>query len=60
MPVSEGADTLLWLATADEPGTCSGGYWFERMPRVPNAVVEDAGFVERFWAESERLVGGGA
>jgi hypothetical protein len=60
MPVAEGADTLLWLALAEEPGTSSGGYWFERKPRVPNAVVDDAAFVERFWVESERLVGGAA
>ena len=58
MPVAEGADSLLWLATAEEPGTSSGGYWFERKPRAPNPVVEDAGLVERFWAESERLVAG--
>ena len=56
MPVAEGADTLLWLALADEPGTSSGGYWFERKPRVPNPVVDDAALIERFWAESEKLV----
>ena len=60
MPVTEGADTLLWLALADEPGTSSGGYWFERKPRVANPVVDDAAFVERFWVESAKLVGGAA
>jgi NAD(P)-dependent dehydrogenase (short-subunit alcohol dehydrogenase family) len=57
MPVAQGADTLIWLATAEEPGRSSGGYWFERKLRVPNPVVEDADFVERFWAASEKLVG---
>ncbi len=60
MPVAEGADTLLWLALAEEPGESSGGYWFERGPRVANAVVDDSAFIERFWGESEKLVGGGS
>lgn len=56
LPPSAGADTLLWLATAEEPGQSSGGYWYCRQPRVANRVVDDAGFVARFWAESENLV----
>lgn len=56
IPTAQGADTLLWLATDAEAGRSSGGYWFERKPRLPNPVVEDAAVVERFWAESEKLV----
>lgn len=56
LPPAAGADTLLWLATAPEPGRSSGGYWYRRAPRVANPVVDDAAFVARFWAESERLV----
>lgn len=56
LPVAAGADTLLWLATAEEPGQSSGGYWYCRAPRAANPVVDDDAFVERFWAESERLV----
>ena len=56
LPPSAGADTLLWLATAEEPGQSSGGYWYCRQPRVANRVVDDADFVARFWAESENLV----
>jgi NAD(P)-dependent dehydrogenase (short-subunit alcohol dehydrogenase family) len=26
----QGADTLVWLATAEEPGRTSGGFWFDR------------------------------
>lgn len=29
----EGADTIVWLATADEPGRCSGVFWHDRRPR---------------------------
>lgn len=52
----EGADTLIWLATAEEPGRSSGGYWEKRQPRKPNPLVDDPAVVERFWHESEKLV----
>ena len=52
----EGADTLIWLATEEEGGLTSGGYWFRREARAPNPVVEDAAAVDRFWRESEKLV----
>lgn len=54
----EGADTLIWLATSDEGGASSGGYWHRREPRTPNAVADDPVVVARFWSESERLVAG--
>ncbi len=56
LPLAAGADTLLWLATSEEAGKTSGGYWHKRAPRTPNPVVEDEDFVERFWAASEKLV----
>jgi len=52
----QGADTLIWLATAEEPGRSSGGYFFQRKPRAPNPVVDDAAYVDRLWEESEKLV----
>jgi NAD(P)-dependent dehydrogenase (short-subunit alcohol dehydrogenase family) len=58
MTPERGADTVLWLATAEEPGTISGGYFHERRLRTPNPVVEDAAYVDRLWAASERLVEG--
>lgn len=53
---AEGADTLIWLATAEEPGETSGGYWEKRKPRTPHPVADDPTAVERFWQESEKLV----
>jgi NAD(P)-dependent dehydrogenase (short-subunit alcohol dehydrogenase family) len=53
---AQGADTLIWLATAQEPGKTSGGYFYERKPRVPNPVVDDEAYVDRLWDESEKLV----
>jgi NAD(P)-dependent dehydrogenase (short-subunit alcohol dehydrogenase family) len=52
----EGADTLIWLATADEPGHSNGGYFYQRKPRMPNPVVDDPDYVNRLWVESEQLV----
>lgn len=56
LPVEDGADTLVWLATSEEAGQSSGGYWYRRAPRDPNPVANDPAFVERFWRESEALV----
>lgn len=52
----QGADTLIWLATADEPGHSSGDYFYMRAPRKPNPVIDDEAFIDRFWIESETLV----
>ena len=52
----QGADTLVWLATAAEPGRSSGGYFFRRRARAANPVVDDDAYVDRLWAESEKLI----
>jgi NAD(P)-dependent dehydrogenase (short-subunit alcohol dehydrogenase family) len=52
----QGADTLIWLATAEEPGRSSGGYFYLRKPKAPNPVVEDAAYVDRLWTVSEKLI----
>jgi hypothetical protein len=56
----EGADTLIWLATGEEGGRASGGYWEQRKPKKPNPLADDPAVVERFWAESEKLVASAA
>lgn len=52
----EGADTMIWLATASEPGSSSGGYYHERQKIPASAAAEDAEAAERLWEESERIV----
>ena len=54
--LADGADTLVWLATQDNAASRNGGYFYQRKPREPNTVVNDAEFIERFWHESERFV----
>lgn len=52
---AQGADTLIWLATAPEGGASTGGYWHKRAPRTPNPLADDPAFVARFWKASEDL-----
>lgn len=52
----EGADTLIWLATAEEPGKSTGGYFVERAETAPSAAAQDAALAERLWKESEELI----
>lgn len=54
--VEDGADTLVWLATAPEAGETSGGYFHKRAPRKPNPIVDDAATVDRLWHESEAII----
>jgi NAD(P)-dependent dehydrogenase (short-subunit alcohol dehydrogenase family) len=58
MPPEAGADTLLWLATAPEAGQANGGYYYERAPRTPNPLVNDAAAVQRLWDESLAILAG--
>lgn len=51
----EGADTLVWLATAEEAGRTSGEFFFKRKARRAHPFVNDAS-VERMWIESEKLL----
>lgn len=55
----QGADTLLWLATSEEEGRTSGGYFHKRAPRPINPLVQEEAFLQRFWEESEKLVAEG-
>lgn len=52
----EGADTLIWLATAEEPGQSNGEYYFERAPGTVSKLGLDDAAAERLWTESKSLV----
>jgi NAD(P)-dependent dehydrogenase (short-subunit alcohol dehydrogenase family) len=51
----EGADTLIWLATAEEPGTSSGNYYYRREAIPTAAAANDPAAAERLWQMSEKL-----
>ena len=58
--LEEGADTIVWLGAAGEPGDSSGGFWHDRRRRPTHRVPwtrETPADRERLWRECERLTG---
>ncbi|WP_298198396.1 SDR family NAD(P)-dependent oxidoreductase [Novosphingobium sp.] len=53
---AEGADTLVWLASADEAARSNGDYWHDRARRTPNPIVADRAVRDGLWTQSEALV----
>lgn len=56
----EGADTVVWLAAADEPGSNSGLLWLDRAPRATAKVPwtnHDATEAARLWDDVCRQTG---
>ena len=53
----QGADTLIWLATAEEMEGRSGGYYDRRRLRQPSAAAQDDDAARRLWALSAELCG---
>jgi len=56
LTAEQGADTLIWLATAAQPGATTGRYYHQRAQVLPSAAANDTESGERLWRESERLV----
>lgn len=53
----QGADTLVWLASAEELEGRSGGYYVRRRLREPSAAAQDVEAAQRLWALSAELCG---
>ena len=56
----QGADTLVWLAGAGEPGRCTGRFWHDREPRplyYIGRTKEDAADRRALWDACQRLSG---
>jgi NAD(P)-dependent dehydrogenase (short-subunit alcohol dehydrogenase family) len=54
----QAADTLIWLASAAEPGRTSGLYFYDRKPLSPSAAAQDDEAARRLWEVSEAIVAG--
>lgn len=53
---ADGADTLIWLATASEPGQANGRYYQDRTDTPASPLAQDDATATRLWSESEALV----
>jgi NAD(P)-dependent dehydrogenase (short-subunit alcohol dehydrogenase family) len=57
----QGADTIVWLAAAPEPGRTSGGLWHDRRERATHRVPwtrESSADRAALWAACEAATGG--
>lgn len=50
------ADTLIWLASAEEPGQSTGEYFFQRKSVATSPAAQDDDAAQRLWIESEKYV----
>ena len=57
VPVKQGADTPVFLASAGEPDGLSGKYFVQRREEQPASLARDAGLRKKFWDVSARLCG---
>ena len=57
---SEGADTIVYLAAADEVADLTGGYYLDRRPTTPSRQARDDEAASRLWAVSEDMLATGA
>jgi len=53
----QGADTLVWLATAPSEDIESGGYYSSRKPGRPTKQAQDDAMAVELWNKSAELVG---
>jgi NAD(P)-dependent dehydrogenase (short-subunit alcohol dehydrogenase family) len=51
----QGADTVIWLASAPEVEGVTGKYFAKRQEAKSSAVAQDEAVARRLWDESERL-----
>jgi retinol dehydrogenase-14 len=52
-----GASTIVYLATSEEGGEVTGGYYENSRPTGTSAAAADIELADRLWHESARLVG---
>ena len=52
----QGADTVLWLATAPEALANPGGYWVRRRLTTPSRLARDSAMSEQLWARTGALL----
>ena len=53
--IEEGADTMIWLATAAEVEGVTGKYFYKRKPRRTNPLADDTSLAKKLWDASAKL-----
>jgi NAD(P)-dependent dehydrogenase (short-subunit alcohol dehydrogenase family) len=53
----KGAETIVWLASADEPAQVSGAYFYKCKETMPTAEARDDESARRLWHATAKLVG---
>ena len=57
LTAEQGADTLVYLASAAAVAGKTGAYWVKRRPVTPSAAAQDEAAAERLWQVSSHLAG---
>jgi len=53
----EGAETLVYLASAPEVANVSGAYFYKCRPATPTKEAQDDAAAQRLWSETAKLAG---
>jgi NAD(P)-dependent dehydrogenase (short-subunit alcohol dehydrogenase family) len=53
----KGAETIVYLASAPEVATASGGYYYKRKLATPTRAAQDDAAAERLWEVTKKLAG---
>jgi len=53
----KGADTLIYLASANDAAQASGLYFYKRKPVDPSKLAQDDAAAERLWQDTAKIAG---
>lgn len=53
----KGADTMIYLASAEQVAQSSGLYFYKRKPMEPSKLAQDDALAERLWNETAKIAG---
>jgi NAD(P)-dependent dehydrogenase (short-subunit alcohol dehydrogenase family) len=57
IPPEKGADTIIYLASSDQPANVTGAYFYKRQETTPTREARDDESARRLWKETAELAG---
>jgi NAD(P)-dependent dehydrogenase (short-subunit alcohol dehydrogenase family) len=57
IPPDKGADTIIYLASSDQPAKVTGAYFYKRRETTPSREARDDESARRLWLETAKLAG---